>query len=225
MERKKLHLFVILMFSLGPIVIKGQTVMDNDGNVYRTIKIGTQVWMAENLKTTKYRNGDLIETTFPLAWDLRVERTPKYQWAYDGNESNVVTYGRLYTWYVVTDTRRVCPIGWHLPTDSEWTILTSYLGGEKEAGGKMKEAGFFHWRSPNTAATNESGITVLPAGYRGLNGRFSLIEYSAFFWSSTEYSFTYAYIRNLYYFSTDSTIIQRYARNKKLGLSVRCIKD
>ena len=120
------------------------TVVDIDGNSYKTVKIGSQEWMAENLKTTKYRNGDSIKTTIPSTLDLTNETSPKYQWAYGGIESNVATYGRLYTWYAVTDSRNVCPIGWHIPSDSEWTILTNYLGGINTAGGKMKEIGTTH---------------------------------------------------------------------------------
>jgi len=101
------------------------TVKDIDGNVYHTVTIGTQVWMVENLKTTKYRNGDLIGTSTPATLDIRGESNPKYQWAYDGNESNVAVYGRLYAWYTLTDSRNVCPIGWHAPTDTEWTTLTT----------------------------------------------------------------------------------------------------
>jgi uncharacterized protein (TIGR02145 family) len=100
---------------------------DPDGNVYTSVTIGTQVWMVENLKTTKYRNGDLIGTTNPATLDISTEPTPKYQWAYEGNESNVVTYGRLYTWYAATDPRNVCPTGWHVPSDVEWTTLENYL--------------------------------------------------------------------------------------------------
>jgi uncharacterized protein (TIGR02145 family) len=103
------------------------SVTDIDGNTYKTIKIGTHVWMAENLKTTKYSNGDLIGTTSPYNKDISGETDPKYQWAYNGNESNVVTYGRLYTWYAVTDSRNVCPAGWHAPADAEWTTLELFL--------------------------------------------------------------------------------------------------
>ncbi len=102
---------------------------DGDNINYPVVEIGTQIWMAENLKTTKYSNGDLIGTTTPATLDITGESTPKYQWAYNGNESIVTTYGRLYTWFAVTDSRNVCPVGWHVPTDPEWTVLTDYLGG------------------------------------------------------------------------------------------------
>ena len=110
----------------------GSTVTDIDNNVYNTVIIGTQIWLKENLKVTKYRNSDTITTT----------------WAYNGNESNVSTYGRLYDWYAATDSRGLCPTGWHLPTDAEWTTLTDYLEGLSVAGGKLKEAGTTHWNSP-----------------------------------------------------------------------------
>jgi uncharacterized protein (TIGR02145 family) len=103
-------------------------IKDVDGNVYTSVTIGTQVWMVENLKTTKYRNGDLIGTTNPATLDITGETSPKYQWPHDGNESNVATYyGRLYTWWAVTDSRNVCPTGWHVPSYAEWTTLTDYL--------------------------------------------------------------------------------------------------
>src|SRR5664279_2839934 len=115
-----------------------------DGNVYTSVNIGTQVWMVGNLKTTKYSNGELIGTTTPATLDISLETTPKYQWAYDGNESDVSIYGRLYTWYAVTDSRNICPTGWHVPTDAEWTTLNTYLGDDSVAGGKLKETGITH---------------------------------------------------------------------------------
>lgn len=127
MHNKYLKFLTITFFCAGLTNCKPYSVKDIDGNAYRTITIGTQVWMAENLKTTRYRNGDLIETTTPATLDIEGERTPEYQWAYDGNESNVATYGRLYTWYVATDSRNVCPTGWHVPSDDEWIVLTDYL--------------------------------------------------------------------------------------------------
>ena len=117
-----------------------------------------------------------------------MKATPKYQWAYDGNESNVATYGRLYTWYAVTDSRNVCPTGWHVPTDAEWTTLTTFLGGENVAGGKLKETGTTHWTTPNTGATNETGFTALPSGYRYIDGTFLTIFSMGIWWSSTEAS-------------------------------------
>ena len=143
-------------------VIKLSAVTDVDGNIYGKVIIGTQIWLTENLKTTKYRNGDLIGTTTPAELNIYDEVTPKYQWAYNGNEDKVATYGRLYTWYVITDTRNICPTGWHVPSDAEWLTLENYLGGYAIAGGKLKEIGTTHWVTPNYMATNETGFTALP---------------------------------------------------------------
>jgi uncharacterized protein (TIGR02145 family) len=197
-------------------------VRDYEGNYYNTIKIGDQIWMAENLKTTKYRNGDLIGTTTPATLDITSESTPKYQWAYDGNESNVATYGRLYTWNAVTDSRNVCPTGWHIPTDAEWTTLTTYLGGESVAGGKLKETGTSHWQSPNTGATNETGFTALPSGERDYDGAFHGIGYHGSWWSATEGNASDAWNRYVHY--DDSDVI-RFGINKKNGFFVRCLRD
>ncbi|HZK93943.1 MAG TPA: fibrobacter succinogenes major paralogous domain-containing protein [Prolixibacteraceae bacterium] len=214
------------------------TVTDIDGNVYKTVTIGTQVWMAENLKTTKYRNGDLIGTTTPATLDLDSQDAPKYQWAYDGNESNVATYGRLYTWFAATDTRNVCPTGWHVPSDAEWTILSTFLGGESVAGGKLKEKGTTHWQSPNTGATNESGFAALPGGMRfpaSWSDRFTHIGISGGWWSNT-YSYGpsepngpsyndrwFRFLEN-----TDSEVYRSNGGDGFTGcsgFSVRCIKD
>jgi len=206
-------------------------VTDIEGNIYKTVPIGTQVWMAENLKTNRYNNGDLIGTTTPATLDISDEIKPKYQWAYDGNESYVAIYGRLYTWYAVTDSRIVCPIGWHVPTDTEWTTLTTYLGGESDGGasldnsvtgGKMKETGTTHWQSPNTAATNESGFTALPGGYRIGDVPFQSIGADGLWWSSTECDINSAYSRSMNY-SVGNVI--RYYNFKKMGGSVRCLRD
>lgn len=202
------------------------SVSDIDGNVYKIIVIGTQTWMAENLKTTKYRNGNLIGTTTPATLDISNVTTypaPKYQWAYADNESNVTTYGRLYTWYAATDSRNVCPTGWHVPTDSEWTTLTTYLGNANVAGGKLKEAGTSHWPSPNTGATNSSGFTALPGGYR-YSGSFVNIGGYGYWWSSTESEnnpYT-AWYRTMAY---DLSSAHGLSCGKSYGSSVRCVKD
>ena len=143
--------------------ISDGTVTNIDGNVYKTVKIGKQWWMAENLKTTRYRNGEeIINITDPIQWGALV--IGAYCW-YNNDISNKGPYGALYNWNAVMDDRNLAPVGWHIPTDEEWTTLSTTLGGESVAGGKLKEAGFSHWNAPNTGATNESGFTVLPNGY------------------------------------------------------------
>jgi len=199
------------------------TIMDNEDNIYETVKIGDQLWMAENLQSTKYINGDLIGTTSPATFDISGESTPKYQWAYEGNESNVSAYGRLYTWYAATDNRNVCPTGWHVPTDAEWTILESALGGFSVAGSKLKEAGNSHWISPyNLDATNESCFKALPGGYRNETGGFSYLENSGNWWSSTEGDVNNSWIRSL---SVQEAEVSRTAFIRNHGASIRCLQD
>jgi uncharacterized protein (TIGR02145 family) len=196
-------------------------VTDVDGNSYNTIGIGSQLWMAKNLKTTKYSNGDLIGTTTPANLDISAEVNPKYQWSYSGNESNVDIYGRLYTWYTVTDNRNICPTGWHVPSDAEWVTLINYLGGQSSAGGKLKEYGTAHWFDPNYA-TGGFGFEALPGGLRLETGTFVAYRYYGFWWSSTEYNTSTAWylylINNNYYGFRDH-------ETKVYGKSVRCVKD
>jgi uncharacterized protein (TIGR02145 family) len=199
-----------------------QTVSDIDGNIYHTVTIGTQTWMVENLKTTRYRNGEYIGTTNPATLDISGESAPKYQWAYDGNDGYVADYGRLYTWYAAIDSRGVCPAGWHVPSDAEWTTLTNYLGGENVAGGKLKEAGFNHWFDPNSGATNESGFTSLPGGYRDYNGTFYYIGNIGYWWSSTDYDSYNAWYR---FMSCGYSSVFSYNYDKSFGFSVRCLRD
>jgi uncharacterized protein (TIGR02145 family) len=215
---------------------EGMFITDIDNNVYKIVTIGMQVWMAENLKTTKYRNGDLIGTTSPATLDISGESTPKYQWAYNGNESNVATYGRLYTWYAATDSRNVCPTGWHIPTDAEWTTLTDYLTnnsyGYGGSGNQIAKsiASTSGWSSSSTAGSigniqennNSSGFTALPGGYRYFSGSFSSIGSYSYWWSSSEFDATYAWFRYIYF---NSGNVIRYYYNKQFGYSVRCIKD
>lgn len=196
-------------------------VTDKDGNVYKTVTIGSQVWLAENLKTTKYQNGDLIGTTASPAANISSESTPKYQWPSGGNEINVGTYGRLYTWYAVSDSRNICPTGWHVPDNTEFSALMSNLGGDDIAGKKLKETGTTHWAGPNTDATNESGFTALPGGYRGYEGLDNFVGYTGYFWSLNEADVNNAWYRGLYY---NGAYDHNLSNSKKAGFAVRCIK-
>lgn len=222
MQHKNIKLFIVLLFCPGLTVLHGQTVRDIDGNLYKTIKIGKQYWMAENLKTTRYRNGDSIGTTSPAKFDISGESIPGYHWVYDGNKSNVENYGRLYTWYAVTDSRNVCPTGLHSPTEEEWTTLTSYLGGESVAGGMLKETGTIEWKNPNTGATGESGFAARPGGYRNGNGTFFDIGGTGNWWSSTGVSETNAWCYTIYNYQR--RVYKHYSK-KTTGLSVRCVMD
>jgi uncharacterized protein (TIGR02145 family) len=222
-QTKNAVILTIMLFYIGLNGLHAQTVKDIDGNVYRTVRIGTQVWMAENLKTTKYRNGNLIGTTNPATLNILKENRPQYQWAYDGNERNVATYGRLYTWYAATDSRNVCPTGWHVPSDAEWSTLTTYLGGESVAGGKLQEADTTLRGTPfYSGATNETGFTAIKSGSRSFTGEFSQIDIWGSWWSSTEQSVGIAYIREVY---RNSNKVIRIFTMEEDGLSVRCLRD
>jgi uncharacterized protein (TIGR02145 family) len=182
---------------------------DVDGNAYSTITIGSQNWMAENLKTTRYRNGDLIGTTNPATLNISAQNTPKYQWANGGKESDVTTYGRLYTWYAATDLRNVCPTGWHLPADGEWTTLTTLLGGVSVAGGSLK---------------GESGFAALPGGWRFIDGSFNDVGSIGQWWSSTPYDNDNARYRYVS-LALGVGVGIGFQGAKRYGFSVRCLKD
>ncbi len=174
-----------------------------DGKVYQTVTIGNQEWMAEN---------------------LAYEPSSGNYWAYDNNNSNVETYGYLYDWETACD---VCPDGWHLPTDAEWTELTDYLGGSSVAGGKLKatgtiEAGTGLWVDPNTGATNETGFTALPSGFHAPDGTFGHLSRFGYYWTSTEYDAGLALFRSLLY---EAGELGRDYDEEELGFSVRCLKD
>jgi len=165
-----------------------------DGKTYKIVEIGNQIWMAENLN---YDMGG--------------------SWCYENSSVNCDKYGRLYNW----DAARVaCPQGWHLPSDSEWSSLTNYLGGEEVAGGKLKSTS--GWESPNFGATNSSGFTGLPGGYRNTDGSFGDLSSIGYWWSSTEYSTADAWTRGMYYLSA---YVYRNIGSKSGGFSVRCLKD
>ncbi len=207
------------------------TVTDIDGNVYQTVLIGDQYWMTENLKVTRYRNGDPI----PFVTD-NVEWSNLGSGAYceyDDDTANVAVYGRLYNWFAVDDSRNIAPVGWHVPTDDDWKQLETFLGMIQsqvdstgwrgvDEGGKLKEAGIEHWRDPNTGATNEFGFIALPGGYCTINGRFFELTENAFFWTSSESDEVNSWSRCLYYFYSQ---IRRSANSKQYGFSVRCVRD
>ncbi len=195
-------------------------VTDIDGNVYHTVRIGTQVWMVENLKTTKYRDGTSIPNiTDNTAWS---NLTTGAYCDYNNGPSNSATYGRLYNWYAATDARGICPTGWHVPSDAEWTTLVNYFGGDSVAGGKLKEAGTTHWASPNTGATNESGFTAFPGGYRQSNGSFDDIGIVGYWWSATGTDAATAWYR---FMGCGNSDVGRNNYGKTGGFSVRCVRD
>ena len=195
------------------------SVSDIEGNVYKTIQIGTQTWMAENLKTTILNSGQSIANV-SVFLDWTGLPAPAYCW-YNNDEANKNTYGALYNWYTV-NTNHLCPNGWHVPTNTQWTTLITYLGGESVAGGKLKEVNTAHWVSPNTGATNETGFTALPGGERGIMKiDFANIGNNAGWWSSTMEK-TYAIFRSIS--NINGSVIQG-SNDWNVGRSVRCLKD
>lgn len=203
------------------------TVTDIDGNIYNTVTIGTQTWMVENLKTTRFRNGEQIPYV-PISSDWINLSTGAYCW-YNDDITNKDLNGALYNWYVVNDSRMISPVGWHVASVADWTKLITYLGGTNLAGGKLKESGTLHWRTPNVGATNESGFTALPSGLRSYtDGRYwygpmsNHLYSNGHFWSSSEKepSIGWGYDVD----SSHSAIYKDYD-NKNVGYSIRCIKD
>lgn len=195
------------------------TLTDIDGNVYKTITIGTQTWMAENLGTAHYRNGDPIPTG-SYAWNVGTEGA-YLNYNNTTDKDIIATYGRLYNGYAVFDSRNIAPVGWHIPNYAEWLTLITYLGGLDIAGDKLKETGTAHWQSPNTGADNSSGFTALPGGDHGIFD-FELIGWRGYWWSSTEKGTGDTYFWDLNY---DYSGISSIYSSKGFGLSIRCIKD
>jgi uncharacterized protein (TIGR02145 family) len=200
----------------------GPNITDSEGNSYKTVYIGTQQWMAENLKVSKFSDG----TTIPNITDItQWSNLTSGAWVYYNNDAtNNAKYGKLYNWYAVSkttnDNKNVCPTGWHVPTDAQWTVLTNYLGGQGIAGGKMKEVGTASWNSPNIEATNVSLFTGLPGGQ--LYGAHDGISKGGYWWSSTEKNADDAWIR---YVNYDHGSAGRSNYGKGIGVSVRCLKD
>src|SRR5690554_1799854 len=204
-----------------------------DGNEYNWAQIGNQVWMAENLAYLPSVN---------MVADGSEDAAGSYYYVYGYDGTNVAdakatanynTYGVLYNWTAAMDgeassttnpsgVQGVCPDGWHLPSDAEWTELTDYLGGTIDAGGKLKETGTTHWNSPNTGATNETGFTALPGGYRDGDGAFDFVGDRGYWWSATESNADSAGTRFMYYYYS---YVYRNYYDKELGFSVRCLRD
>ena len=211
----------------------GTFIDSRDGNEYNWVQIGDQVWMAENLAY-------LPSVNMVADGSEDAAGSYYYVYGYDGTNvadakatDNYATYGVLYNWTAAMDgeassttnpsgIQGVCPAGWHVPSDAEWTELTDYLGGESVAGGKLKETGTTHWASPNTGATNETGFTALPGGYRNVDGTFGDIGSYGHWWSATEFNAASAWYR---YVGDDHSDVGRSRYFKEVGFSVRCVRD
>jgi uncharacterized protein (TIGR02145 family) len=205
----------------------GSNISDVDGNSYKTVNIGNQTWMAENLKVSKYNDGtDIPNIEINTDW----EKNTTGAWCYYNNdEANNAKYGKLYNWYALSTTtngdKNVCPTGWHVPNDAEWTVLTDYLGGLSLAGGQMREVGITSWDSPNTGATNTSLFTGIPGGVRTFGGIFSSIGNRSWWWSSTLYSMSNSINAGYLILENNQAYTYILKIDPQLGFSVRCIKD
>ena len=212
--------------SIGtPIGKFGECIKDIDGNTYKTVSIGTQTWMAENLKTSKYNDGSIIYQIKNIEdWDP-IWNTDSAAWVYyNHDESYNMKYGKLYNWYSINpltnDNKNICPNGWYVPSDNEWNILIETLGGKSIAGCKMKELGDDSWKSFTKENTNISLFTGLPGG--AAEGDMDDFGYAGYFWSSTEEDKYGAWARQLNY---NQNNISRESGEKKACGSIRCIKD
>ena len=199
-------------------------ILDFDGNIYNNVTIGTQIWMSENLKVTHYSEGTTIpNVTDKTNWNSLT--TGAYCWYLNQPSTYKDPYGALYNYYTVTDNHNLCPSGWHIPTDSEWSTLVTFLGGGQIAGAKMKEAGTTHWQISNSFATNESGFTALPGGYMSGDIGCNEIGSRGFYWSSTPWDSdptNRSWVRWLFYWDN---VVMREGWGKTMGFSVRCLKD
>lgn len=207
----------------GLILLLAILVISNAGAQGRgtTVKIGKQTWMKKNLDVTRYRNGDPIpQVTDSVLWAALT--TGAYCYFNNDSATYAATYGKLYNWYAVSDPRGLAPAGWHVPSDVEWTTLTLFLGGDSVAGGKLKETGLLHWRTPNRQATNTTGFTALPGGMRTNKGSFFSLNLYSLFWSSKGFGTTRAYFRSL---NSISPRINRDYREKESAFYVRCVRN
>jgi uncharacterized protein (TIGR02145 family) len=211
-------------YSENAVEMDSTCIKDVDGNVYKTIKIGNQVWMQENLRVTHFRNGDPIPNLSDSAAWVDTEQAAFCN--YNNDTGYVRVYGRLYNWYAASDARNICPVGWRVPHDSDYRTLDYHYGGATVSGAALKEQGLLHWKEPNAGATNESKFSALPGGHRGETAIFERMGYYAFFWNvnkyqqynDTNYAHECSLNYSLSYFNQDWGC-------KNRGMSIRCIKE
>ncbi len=219
------HTLIFLLFSLSIYAsdsLNTSQVVDIEGNEYETVMIGSQIWMRENLRTSTFRNGDSI---FHAPDNGTWSKLKTGGWCHLYNQnSQCDVYGKLYNFYAVEDSRGLCPVGWRIPTENDFNILTQYLGGEQIAGGKLKVVGTTCWQTPNLGATNESGFSALPGGQRSIIGKFGNLGNSGSWWTSSKNKANTAW--SIYLFSfTGGNAVYKYFNEYNVGLSVRCIKS
>jgi len=220
MQAGKTILFILILVCTGYRYLEAQTVKDADGNIYVTVNIGKQVWIGENLKTTRLNDGKPISlVSNDEEW--KALKTPAYCW-YNNDERNKDVSGALYNWYTVK-TGKICPQGWHVPTDNEWAALAAFLGDARTVGDKLKESGTAHWKNIFSKATNDYDFTALPSGMRHYSGTFPLFgDLYAVWWSATPVSASEAIMLGLH---DRSSRLYNGVEDLRSGYSVRCLKD
>ena len=218
--KKNYSIYFAIILLYMELVSCTTIVKDIDGNQYKTVLIGKQVWLKENLKTTKFNDGTEIKNvTNNDEWANLT--SPAYSWYYNDETANKKTYGAFYNWYAV-NSKKLCPAGWHVPSDAEWIALATYIRIDSISGGKLKEEGTSHWKIPNKYATNETGFTALPGGYRSVLGVFNSLGINGYWWSTTPYNESTILFWNLRY---KYGFFYKYRSEKVCGFSVRCIQD
>lgn len=224
-KHKPMYTLLIIVITLMTSVsnILAEKTADIEGGTNKTVTIGNQVWMQENLNVTKFRNGDIIRQAQTNEEWNDAGANGEAVWCYYNNDPvHGKKYGKLYNWFAVHDPRGLAPLGWHIPTDKEWAMAVSALGGEIIAGGKMKYNGISQWQSPNVGGDNSSNFNALPSGMRGIGGKFNFIGESGYFWTRSEYSPSTAWYRVI---NHHLPTVVRSSEEKVDGLSVRCIAD
>jgi uncharacterized protein (TIGR02145 family) len=221
--KKKNHFNNMLAKSIVAILFATLLLSCSNNQRFKTITIGDQVWMAENLNVDKFRNGDPIPHAQTAEEWQKAGINGQPAWCYYDNDlANGKIYGKLYNWYAVSDWRGLAPEGWRIPSDEDWEKLIKLLGGEEVAGGKLKATDTTYWKSPNVGATNETGFSAFPGGGRDANGSFNYLGDNGYLWSSSEYSSTRAWFRGMYHYDGN---VYRYNYVKDYGFSVRCLRD
>ncbi|HCQ15150.1 MAG TPA: hypothetical protein DIU20_02740 [Cryomorphaceae bacterium] len=216
------ELYLTCFYLLLGFTIRAQTVTDIDGNVYSTVTIGSQTWMAENLRTSRFSNGDTIGTQLGATHN---DSNAIYQWAYNDDQSLVPAYGRLYSWYAAVDNRNICPAGWHVPGIEEWDALITFLGGDSTAGNLLKESGTVHWKSTDSSVTNSSGFNTRGNGFRANPQMYSGLREIAFFWTSTPFG-TGGFARGYHIrLSHASSLVETGVAVGNCGSCIRCIEN
>ncbi len=211
---------IFLSISLSVLAQQNEKITDIDGNVYNTIRVGTDIWMTENLAVTRYNDGTPIPfVTCPDEWIVTL--SPACRW-YNNDQAGLKHFGVLYNWYVI-ETGKLCPSGWHVPTDNEWKSLSWFVGGDLIAGLKLREEGNKNWEPSKYQGTNDIGFGALPAGFvHDFTGETSSIYNYASFWTASEYSRAFGWGRSIH---INHPELRRFNDGKKGGFSVRCVKD